>query len=86
VYENNPIPTTWPCKKFRSTNKAFGMSRVDKPNMMVNNQEGRMSFKNLISTTWAKHGHNMIPQVGKIRKTCLMNIQWHDGNHGDPNQ
>ncbi len=31
------------------------MSRVDKPNMMVNNQEGKMSFKSLISTTWAQH-------------------------------
>jgi hypothetical protein len=36
--------------------------------------------------TWAKHGHNMIPEIGKIRKTCLMNIQWHDANHGNPNQ
>ncbi len=51
----DPIPTTWPCKKFRSTNKTFGMSRVDKPNVTVNNQEGEMSFKNLISTTWAQH-------------------------------
>jgi hypothetical protein len=31
------------------------MSRVDKPNVTVNNQEGEMSFKNLISTTWAQH-------------------------------
>jgi hypothetical protein len=44
------------------------MSRVDKPNMMVNNQEGKMSFKNLISTTWAQHD----PPLGKIRKTCGM--------------
>jgi len=61
----NPIPTTWPCQEFRSTNKAIGMSRVDKPNMMVNNQEGKMSFKNLI---WAQHD----PPLGKIRKTCGM--------------